>query len=435
MVFSGTQIRRITLPSTLRVLGNGAFDSCKYLDRVGSRQTIRATGPGEGLREPCHGEAVLPDTLEKVGRYAFANCHRIRMIWVGDRLDADDLRQQYVFDSVVVLLVKMLVGNRLLFDLRRLKDVAIPEGVQEIGEQWFKSTKVESVIIPASVTVIGEEAFYGCKNLKRVTFAPRSRLRTIRKRCFMNCGIEEITLPKALKEIHGDALSCEQLRKICVEEGCEVNLSWAGIPDYTYVHLPSEPMIGKTSVAGMLRCGHVVIPDGIERIGSYWFWETGITGVELPVSVREIGVNAFYNCKHLYSVQFAPGSNLEKIGAGGFCNSAIYYMNIPKNVTEIQEGAFSNCRRLEKITFEEGSKMKTIRQYAFSGCIRLGDTSLPEGLESIELGAFESCKSLSSVQLSDGLVTLGVRCFAASGLWQIVLPKSVRDRRRRVLRL
>ena len=110
----------------------------------------RATGLGEGLCEPYHGEAVLPDTLEKVGRYAFTNCPRIRMIWVGDRLNADGLRQQYA--SVVVLPVKMLVGDRLVFDLRRLRDVVIPEGVQKIGEHCFKGAEIESAAIPVSIS-------------------------------------------------------------------------------------------------------------------------------------------------------------------------------------------------------------------------------------------------------------------------------------------
>lgn len=49
--------------------------------------------------------------------------------------------------------------------------MVIPEGVQEIGDQWFKNAEIESVTIPASVTVIGKEAFSGCNNLKQVVFA------------------------------------------------------------------------------------------------------------------------------------------------------------------------------------------------------------------------------------------------------------------------
>lgn len=95
---------------------------------------------------------MLPDTLKKVGRYACANCPRIEMIWVGDRLDADGLRQQYASNSVVVLSMKMLVGDRLVFDLRRLRDVVIPEGVQKIGEHWFKGAGIESAAIPVSIS-------------------------------------------------------------------------------------------------------------------------------------------------------------------------------------------------------------------------------------------------------------------------------------------
>ena len=47
-----------------------------------------------------------------------------------------------------------MVGNRPLWDLRRLKDVTIPDGVQEIGEQWFMNTGIERVMLPKGITVI-----------------------------------------------------------------------------------------------------------------------------------------------------------------------------------------------------------------------------------------------------------------------------------------
>ena len=81
----------------------------------------------------CPGEVVLPDALEKVGYHVFSDYPKIRTIWVENRFVADSLRHEY--DCIAVFSEKAtMVGDKLLRDLRRQKDVVIPDGVQEIGE-------------------------------------------------------------------------------------------------------------------------------------------------------------------------------------------------------------------------------------------------------------------------------------------------------------
>lgn len=60
------------------------------------------------------------------------------------------------------------VGAKLLWDLRALKDVVIPEGVEKIGAYWFSDSEIESVEIAASVRELGIGAFYSCKSLKHI---------------------------------------------------------------------------------------------------------------------------------------------------------------------------------------------------------------------------------------------------------------------------
>ena len=55
-----------------------------------------------------------------------------------------------------------MAGNTRVWDLRELKEVVIPEGVERIGNYWFYGCEVESVIIPASVKEIGARAFCKC---------------------------------------------------------------------------------------------------------------------------------------------------------------------------------------------------------------------------------------------------------------------------------
>lgn len=113
---------------------------------------------------------MLPDTLERVGRHAFTSCSKIELLWVNNRLDICSLRGECVPDSVIVLSAKAVAGGAPLWDLRRQKEVTIPEGAQEIGEEWFKSSEVESVTIPTSIESIGKGAFCNCRHLKRVVF-------------------------------------------------------------------------------------------------------------------------------------------------------------------------------------------------------------------------------------------------------------------------
>ena len=98
-----------------------------------------------------------------------------------------------------------MVGDVLLWDLRRQKNLVIPDSAQRIEKQWFKNCEIESVTIPASVTVIEEEAFCDCKQLKRVTFAEDSPLKKIAKFCFGQSGLGEITIPDRITAIEDDA--------------------------------------------------------------------------------------------------------------------------------------------------------------------------------------------------------------------------------------
>lgn len=135
-------------------------------------------------------------------------------------------------------------------------------------------------------------------------------------------------------------------------------------------------------------CKQIAIPDGVERIGNWWFWGSGVESITIPASVKEIGIEAFYNCENLRKVTFAEGSGLKKIKAGSFCKTEIERMFIPRGVEEIQENAFLECKNLKEVVFEKESTLKTIGKEAFRNCSSLAEICLPEGLEKIYLHAF-----------------------------------------------
>ena len=196
--------------------------------------------------------------------------------------------------------------------------------------------------------------------------------------------------------------NCENLKKIYVEDGCEADLSNIKIQNSTKVGPLPETMVGNVRVWDLRGCKDIVIPEGVETIGNYWFWGSTAEGVTISASVKEIGTDAFCYCRNLKRVTFADGSRLEKIRSGCFCASGIERIVIPKNVKEIQDSTFRECENLKEVVFEAGSALKEISDCAFLGCT-----------------------SLMNIQLPDGLEQIGAGCFSDSGLEEVVVPRNV----------
>ena len=204
----------------------------------------------------------------------------------------------------------------------------------------------------------------------------------------------------------GTFYGCDSLKKIYVADGCKAYLSNLEIPDSTKVGPPPETMVGNARVWDLRGCKNIVIPEGVERIGNYWFWDSGIESITIAASVREVGTEAFYNCRNLRHVAFASGSKLEKIESGCFCASGIERIVVPSNVTVIEEVAFRGGKNLEKVSFQEGSRLEKIGPECFSGTA-IKEFLAPQSLREIGDGAFYECRSLERVTLNEGLERLG----------------------------
>src|SRR5215472_4322185 len=61
------------------------------------------------------------------------------------------------------------IGDYAFESFTTLTNVAIPDGVDTIGQEAFLGTGLTSVTLPDSVGSIGVAAFYDCPNLARVT--------------------------------------------------------------------------------------------------------------------------------------------------------------------------------------------------------------------------------------------------------------------------
>ncbi len=164
-------------------------------------------------------------------------------------------------------------------------------------------------------------------------------------------------------------------------------------------------------------------PSNLTRIGTWVFYMSGLTKLELPASLKEIGSTAFGNNKNLKTVTVANNSQLESIGASAFSGNSnlesftfegstalktisqgafsndtkLASFDVPANVETIGRAAFDGTSSMKHVTFQAPAKIKKIKEAAFQNATALENIDLTEGLEEIQKDAFNKCTSLTEI--------------------------------------
>lgn len=116
----------VTLPSTLKEIGDQAFANC-----------ISLTG------------VTIPESVEKIGS-SFWSCEGLTEISIPGS-------------------VKTLAGSS-FYSCKNLKSISIAEGLKTIGRMTFYGCKaLEAITLPSTVTTIEVLAFMSCTNIKEIT--------------------------------------------------------------------------------------------------------------------------------------------------------------------------------------------------------------------------------------------------------------------------
>ena len=175
----------------------------------------------------------------------------------------------------------------------------------------------------------------------------------------------------------------------------------------------------------------VKLPDTVTAILQGALQRTGITSFEVPANVTGIGIDAFYGCGGLETVNFANGSKCTAIGKNAFDEcSNLKSITIPAGVTKIGNWAFDGCNSLEVVDFAEGSKCTTIGEGAFWGCSNLKSITIPAGVTEIGGAAFDECENLTEINFAEGskCTTIGEDAFGrCSNLKSITIPAGVTE--------
>lgn len=155
---------------------------------------------------------------------------------------------------------------------------------------------------------------------------------------------------------------------------------------------------------------HVVIPEGVKRIGGnpdnsiFEDTETEIKSVVIPDSVIEIGERAFYTCLQLEEVTM--GNGVKKIGQEAFAGCfKMKTIHLSDSLQEIGLRAFNFCESLEAL--ELPSSLRNIEMEAFGNCVRLKSLKIPDGVQAIPPAVFDQCHSLEELYIPSSVTKIG----------------------------
>lgn len=449
-------LKYVSLPDTLNIIGNNAFYGCKNLTSI-----------------------HIPACVNNIGKYAFENCSRLNNVYI-DSLES--------WNAAVVYGNPVKAGANVYINGELAVNLIIPSTITEIRDNAFENfTNIVSVTVPENVTSIGNYAFANCVALETVSLP--NELKTIGSGAFTNCdGLSSIIIPESVTFVGNNVLSgcdalttvsltngiqtigdeafsncislnsiyvptsvnsigkrftvgCSTLEKITVSADNEVYASIGGVlydKEITtlltvpcnypaeYISIPSTVIsIGDYALAGCNALAGLTLPDSLLSIGEYAFSDcTQLKSISLPTDMTSIGNYAFYKCEELKSVTLPD--EIVAIVEGTFKNcTQLVSIELPDSVRIIENSAFEQCRQLESIKLP--SEMDSIGSRAFSGCITLsGEIVIPEGLTKIESNTFDFCKNVSNFVIPEGVSTIGASAFSGcQGIKEVTIPEGV----------
>ena len=145
-----------------------------------------------------------------------------------------------------------------------------------------------------------------------------------------------------------------------------------------------------------------------------------IISVSLPISIKNIGQNAFRNCRNLKTVDFRNCRNNVGIGDHAFSGcTSLESINLEYADT-IGEGAFKGCEMLGQAVLNDD--IICLPKDAFNGCLRLKNIVLPANLSKIDERCFSGCQNLKVITIPESVETIGSNVFdGCIGLVRIIL--------------
>jgi len=288
------------------------------------------------------------------------------------------------------------IGNLAFAYLNNLKVVDLSENhtLETIGDEAFVSTGVTSLTLPATVTAIGNGAFQYV-NLTDLDMSAATQLTSIGDKAFLGSKISSLDLPDSVTSIGDNAfqfnsnLTSIKLSSNLVSIGDSAFANDDNLADVDFSQAPNLSTIGANAFDGAKLTS--VNLTGATKIADHAFQDNKeLTSVTLGQGIQEIGESAFSGDSNLTTLSIPSDSDLTKIDKNAFYGTGLTAVNLPAKLTQIGEGAFESNTSLQDVTFAgtAANDDLTIGTNAFAYDGKITTLNLPDNLVMIGDSAF-----------------------------------------------
>lgn len=372
-MFEETSIEYVFIPNTVESIGEAAFLECAELQDVefgqdGTAPLVLANGTRSDSGSGGGG------TYSYSG--VFAGCSSLTEIELPERTT--------------------IVGN-----------YAFYKSSQNYGSYGNSATGIMSlsyVKLPSTLTLIGEYAFSGAEQLTTVIFTSGgSASLEIDAYAFSESGISSLSLPDGPAEITIAQYAfsgCTLLESVYLSAGVTEIGSFAFGSQYssfrsslTTVTLAENSKLANIAAYAFanntaLGKANLEASTALASIGDYAFLNTGLLSVQIPATVKTIGISAFSGCTQLAKIEFLTK---EVSGGGGLMQS---------NLTSVGDTAFAYTD-ISYIEFPESSENITLGDYLFQACNNLTEVYLSTSV--VDIGqALTKCMTIETIGVAPG---------------------------------
>ena len=340
-------INSLSIPGSVTSIGSSAFEDCSGLTSISL--AYGNVSIGGSAFEGCTGltKVTIPGSVNVISINSFKNCSEL--VSVISEIQYPSEIDESAFEGVPsTVVLQVPKGTKSVYQSMEGWDQftrVVEAGVGNVDfshdginyrmtsedevEVASADDDMKVIVIPETidhedviyhVTAIGESAFEGRSDISYLSIP--SSITSIGEYAFIDCG----------SNINVDISNIE---------------SWCKV---TFGNEHASPLSSaKTFFSGGKEIKDLVIPDGVESISGFAFYQCrSITSLHIPESVKTIGSSAFEDCTGLTSVSLLGG--VETIGGSSFegCTD-LSILILPSSITTMSINAFKNCSGLSSI--------------------------------------------------------------------------------------
>ena len=317
---SRASIITVIITNQVTTISSGAFSDCNNLVSV-----------------------VMPNSATSIGYQAFSDCSSLSEITIPENVTS--------------------IENSAFIGCIAINTIIIPKNVRSIGECAFLYCDLTTIIMEGEVPpAITEETFAGIDRSTQL-IVPDNSVKLYRETAYWNEFLSLQTGDDIIADGTIGVLTWSlENGKLTISGKGEIPDFYDGYPEWYIYHA---------------YISELVIEEGVTSIGAYALADfENLTSVELPNTLRTIGIKAFNFWTSLEEIVIPDG--VTSIGGAAFGNChGLKKITIPSSVTSIEWDVFNNCISLHVIIMD-GEVPPVILDSTFDGVDRSITVIVPE---------------------------------------------------------